>query len=587
MIRITQLYSNNNKIFEPIKFNDGINLILGEKVEKPKEETRKNKKTNGVGKSMSIEFINFALLKDEKDTRVLKIPLDKIPVNFIVKLDLVIDNRVITISRPWHEPDKPTVTTDGEVVPFNKVIDALSYLQTLFFANIEDVKYELPTFRELISLLIRDEDSEFKGILSCHDVSKRIPVNNLINTHLYFFDIDIAPVKEIKKIYSELDNKRATRSHLRSRLTDDGRKTMSEVKSEINSLERETEKSEIALDKFEAESLLTEHRNELASFDEEIVELRTKQVALRSEIKRIEAMPKVEVVDITDIEILYNKFQDGLGDKIGRSLKEVTEFKQKIEKYQKGLFQEKLALLKKESSDTLDRLNELDERRALLWSRIDNKGVLKDFKNSIAVFSEQKDRLSKNIAYLEEFDLTDRKMKRLELRKDNLFSEIDAQLFERDSVIKKFEKLLVLMHEFIMGNAEASFGIETVNKANNKSIIDIDLRIEDDGSHSVNRTKVFMYDIALMLDSFTRKRHPTFLVHDNIFDVDQDTLVQCLNYLDKAEKDGNEFQYILTLNRDKIESEERRNEINLDIDKHRVARFDRENTFLKFKYKEV
>ncbi len=143
------------------------------------------------------------------------------------------------------------------------------------------------------------------------------------------------------------------------------------------------------------------------------------------------------------------------------------------------------------------------------------------------------------------------------------------------------------MHEFIMGNAEASFDIETVNKANSKSIIDINLRIEDDGSHSVNRTKVFMYDIALMLDSFTRERHPTFLVHDNIFDVDQDTLVQCLNYLDKAEKDGNEFQYILTLNRDKIESEERRNEIKLDIDKHRVARFDRENTFLKFKYKEV
>ena len=29
---------------------------------------------------------------------------------------------------------------------------------------------------------------------------------------------------------------------------------------------------------------------------------------------------------------------------------------------------------------------------------------------------------------------------------------------------------------------------------------------------------------------------PLFLVHDNIFDVDQDTLVQCLNYIYKQEE---------------------------------------------------
>ena len=195
--------------------------------------------------------------------------------------------------------------------------------------------------------------------------------------------------------------------------------------------------------------------------------------------------------------------------------------------------------------------------------------------------------MSKNIAYLEEHELTDRKIKRLELRKDNLFSDIDAQLFEKQNIIKQFEKFLVLMHEFIMGDAEASFDIETVNTKGSKSIIDIDLRIEDDGSHSVDRTKVFMYDVALMLNDFTKKLHPSFLIHDNIFDVDQDTLVQCLNYLDKAEKDGNDFQYILTLNRDKIESEERREEISLDIDKHKVATFNRQETFLKFKYKEM
>lgn len=84
----------------------------------------------------------------------------------------------------------------------------------------------------------------------------------------------------------------------------------------------------------------------------------------------------------------------------------------------------------------------------------------------------------------------------------------------------------------------------------------------------------------------TRKRHSLFLVHDNIFDVDQDTLVQCLNYVYKLEEYFPDFQYILTLNRDKIEEEERRNKINMDIDEHEVAVFTKVSKFLKRNYQE-
>jgi len=93
--------------------------------------------------------------------------------------------------------------------------------------------------------------------------------------------------------------------------------------------------------------------------------------------------------------------------------------------------------------------------------------------------------------------------------------------------------------------------------------------------------------MALLFNDNTRKRHPLFLVHDNIFDVDQDTLVQCLNYLNKQEEKYQDFQYILTLNRDKIENEERIKLINMDIDSHRVAVYTKENKFLKKDYQEI
>ncbi|MCS6066847.1 AAA family ATPase [Klebsiella variicola subsp. variicola] len=66
MIRINKLYSEPLS-FEPIEFKEGINLILGESDES-------SNKTNGVGKSLLIEFINFGLMKDYSRSRLSKNP---------------------------------------------------------------------------------------------------------------------------------------------------------------------------------------------------------------------------------------------------------------------------------------------------------------------------------------------------------------------------------------------------------------------------------------------------------------------------------------------------------------------------------
>ena len=142
------------------------------------------------------------------------------------------------------------------------------------------------------------------------------------------------------------------------------------------------------------------------------------------------------------------------------------------------------------------------------------------------------------------------------------------------------------IHEAVMGNRECSFEIKAKQSGQSKTPIEITLRIFDDGSHSVNRTKVFIYDMALMFNEYTQNRHPMFLVHDNIFDVDQDTLVQCLNYAYRKEEHCSGFQYILTLNRDKIENEERRKLITMDVDAHEVATFTKVRKFLKKDYQE-
>ena len=94
-IRINKLSSENN-IFDEIIFHDGINLILGEKYD---DSTSQGRKTNGVGKSMSVEFLGFGLLCEYEKSRISKIPVEILPEDEDIILEIRIGEEDIVIRR--------------------------------------------------------------------------------------------------------------------------------------------------------------------------------------------------------------------------------------------------------------------------------------------------------------------------------------------------------------------------------------------------------------------------------------------------------------------------------------------------------
>jgi uncharacterized protein YydD (DUF2326 family) len=158
---------------------------------------------------------------------------------------------------------------------------------------------------------------------------------------------------------------------------------------------------------------------------------------------------------------------------------------------------------------------------------------------------------------------------------------LQSQIHSQKNVIDDFQKTILSIHEYVQGNKLASFQIKNTNK---KQVIEIIMRIDSDGSHSVEREKVFIYDIALLLNQHTQKKHPGFLIHDNIFDVDQDTLIKSIKFLEDRALFGS-TQYILTINSDRLELEGN-NSLN-DITPYVRARFTKQNRFLKTKYQET
>ncbi|MFR8522567.1 DUF2326 domain-containing protein [[Ruminococcus] torques] len=577
-IRLNRLYSESN-IFEEISFHDGVNIILGEKYD---DSSVKGRKTNGVGKSMSIEFLDFGFLNDYEKSRIAKIPKEVFPLEENVILDLDIGDEAITIKRNRKQADQPVIIREGRTVSFDKLQDAREYLTGLIFPKLNGKK--VPSFRNLFSILMRDERSEFTDIIKCHDLTKKIPDD--LSAHLFLLGFSLEAYKNTLETIKEIEAVNTVIAKDKKELTQEGKKKISDVKAELNALEDELQKLEDAIESFKTNETFDSMEADLIELEDLLDQLRKRQKALRYDYEKIRKMPKPEQIDDREIELVYNQFKSELGNAVVKSLNEVVGFKNKIEEFQRTLVNQKAKELESQLKSIAEQIRVLDDEYSEKLKVIDKKGVLKNLKVSLKIYEAKKDSISHTKFLFDQYEKNEKKKRMLNLQKTQQLMEIDSEIEQKKEIMDDFIDTILEIHESIMGNKECSFSLQTVDKARKKTPVELTLRIYDDGSHSVDRTKVFIYDMALLFNQYTRDRHPLFLVHDNIFDVDQDTLVQCLNYIYKQEEQYQDFQYILTLNRDKIENEEQRKLIQMDIDEHQVAVFTKEKKFLGRNYQE-
>lgn len=577
-IRLNRLYSESN-IFEEISFHDGVNIILGEKYD---DSSVKGRKTNGVGKSMSIEFLDFGFLNDYEKSRIAKIPKEVFPLEENVILDLDIGDEAITIKRNRKQADQPVIIREGRTVSFDKLQDAREYLTGLIFPKLNGKK--VPSFRNLFSILMRDERSEFTDIIKCHDLTKKIPDD--LSAHLFLLGFSLEAYKNTLETIKEIEAVNTVIAKDKKELTQEGKKKISDVKAELNALEDELQKLEDAIESFKTNETFDSMEADLIELEDLLDQLRKRQKALRYDYEKIRKMPKPEQIDDREIELVYNQFKSELGNAVVKSLNEVVGFKNKIEEFQRTLVNQKAKELESQLKSIAEQIRVLDDEYSEKLKVIDKKGVLKNLKVSLKIYEAKKDSISHTKFLFDQYEKNEKKKRMLNLQKTQQLMEIDSEIEQNKEIMDDFIDTILEIHESIMGNKECSFSLQTVDKARKKTPVELTLRIYDDGSHSVDRTKVFIFDMALLFNQYTRDRHPLFLVHDNIFDVDQDTLVQCLNYIYKQEEQYQDFQYILTLNRDKIENEEQRKLIQMDIDEHQVAVFTKEKKFLGRNYQE-
>lgn len=578
MFRIHRL-SSEPECFDPVNFHSGVNLILGERTEKDPQ----GRKVNGVGKSVCIEFLHFSLCRVFTETRVSKIPEDALPSNLVVILDLTVGKERLQIRRSIANPNQPTIIkSDGSEIVFEKLDDATDYLGSLLFEN--HVNSGQLSFRRLMSLLMRDERSGFKSYINPYDIVRRSPDD--IAPHLYLMGIELNTYQRLMDTIERLDRQSKLLKELKHAVTNGNEIKIQDVPTKLNEERQATRKIEEALSTLRADPAFEEVETELIQIENDLQRLRAERKSLSFQIDQIRSIPLPERIDATDLKIVFDRVKSGLGELVEKSLDQAKQFKSEIERFQQALRQEELQELETRRRIVSAEIKALSDKHADLTRQTDRQGVLSELTNGLEVATRRSDEYHRlNSQYKLYLD----KLKEVENIKNDRSNDLHALtevLDANNEVQQSFNDTVVAIHERIMQSSRASFRVELSGKVTSKRPLTFDLRIQDDGSNSIDRDRVFIYDFALMFDPICRENHPGFLVHDNILEVDQDTLTQCLNFVHEQMEAGNDFQYILTLNREGIVGEEKNRGIKLDINAAKCASFTKSSQFLKKRYQE-
>lgn len=570
MLQIRKLYTEP-ELIDPVEFYSGLNCIFGEKDDS-------SSKNNGVGKSLCIEFIDFALLKLKGHSRVSKIPKENLPIDTKICLDILINNIKCTIKRSIAEHENPLIIYDSSEINFVKLDDAILFLTEKLFG---DDKLDRPGFREILAPLIRDEKSEFKSLTGCFDTDLRIPDN--YTPHLFFLGIKIDLYKSIKENIKELDNLSNEIKRIEENVLLLRRKKIADARSDMNELDNEVAMISSNIEKLENSASFEIVRDNLLKFEEEIEKFRRKKSLLKNSLSKLK--PVSEKVEIESVEIkdFYNQLKLGLGDLVSKDLEEVLGFKRKIEQFQNHLLVERKETLSAELKFVDDNLRILDKQYSDSLKILDKEGGLKNLKQTYSAFQAKSDELGQLRSFIARYDDLIAQKQKAKSEKEAKILELQGSITTAREIIKSFEQTILNIHDFIQGNRKASFDIKPTSK---KQVVEIIMRIDDDGSHSVDREKVFIYDFSLLTNKFTSQRHLGLLIHDNIFEVDQDTMGNSLKYLVEEVRLSDKQQYILTLNSDRLESFQDESWYET-LDGTVRARYTKAHRFLKVKYQQT
>ena len=529
-MKLIQLSSSDIR-FKPINFEDGLNIIVGQKILK----NDKKKTSNGIGKSLSLICIDYLLGKgtQSKEIKRLKAILEKeqIILSLIFEHNGVTYNIKKSHNKAWLDD-----------VLYEKDSDYIKFLNTL----VRDY-----SFRNIFSRFFRTDKSSYNEAIKQVSSEKSYD-NNLINSYLLGLNLEFLAKKKLLKEKS--DRLKVLIKELNELQKSIDKEKEIEFEEKLTKIEKDLATFEIAEDfnqlKDEADILTSEIqqiRNKITYFNREI---RNKNLIISSN-NQLD-------IDVDKIASMYEEAKFFLGEDTLAHINAVKDFHETLfnNKKKKALLD--IERYEKDIKILNDNEKLKDKRRSEIFKYLENKGALEEY-HSLNI---EKDRLK---TYLEEIQRNQKSLKSFKKEQADIKIEIDQfkrELIELEDKIKdRIEFLKKAFREISEEHYEDKPGlldIEINDDFKTDRLYNIEPIIKGDSSDGINEMKIFVYDMLIY------KLNPDLIGligHDNrLFDmVDERQIAKAFTYVNNNLK-----QYICSISDTKFEEAQKHCEIDLN-----------------------
>ena len=532
-MKLSKIYSNQDRKFKPIFFNMGLNFIYGD-VRYPE-----NKKldSHNLGKTTLARLLDFMLLAKRNNKSFLFANYD-IFESFVFFLEVRLsENNYLTIRRSVSDSSKISFFTHQEAnqnyiskpdrewnhfdLPFDR---AKAYLDSkLNLTAIKDWPY-----RKLISYLIRTQD-DFRQVFQLSSqqrgkdadwkpyMADLLGFNGELARQRYQVSKQCDDIKREIKEHQDFDEKNASEALSKT----DGRlllrnQELMELEQFINGFNFNE------IDKQTIEQLV-------ADIDEQIIHLNMKEYSLKNSIYHIQQSFSEDNIkfDPKEVRQLFDEVSVLFSEQVNKDFEQLITFNRAITKERNSYLTQELIENQQELASTQEELKALNEERAKQLQFLQENELIDKFKesnNRIAKVQAHIINLTHQKQKIEKILELQKQQRTLRLLLDDIEDKMQNNVAEvNNSKDNTFSKIRLYFNEIISKvlnkrgeinvylNKEGNFEFQAEYQDNSG------VNTSESKGNTYQRLLCIAFDLAVTRAYFGRN-FPTFIYIDGVFD---------------------------------------------------------------------
>jgi len=523
-MKLVQLYAN--KSFKHIKFNDGLNLVLG----KVSQRNDLNRDSHNLGKTTLIEVIDFMLLKGISDGDIFKTYKEKF-AGYVFYLELLLNSgKFLTIRREIDSPTRISfkVTSVSTYllnnIQWDKSNIAMDNARKALDDYLEYNVIQQWDYRKSVTYFLRSQ-KDYSDIFQLSKFSK----GQDVYWKPFMFDLLGFNGELLKQKYEtdkQIDDQKTFINQIKKQLSVDADE-IDKIKGAIELKRDEQSTLQIQIDNFNFYQQERNLNKELVEeIESKIAELNSAEYNMEFDLEKAKQSFSQKVsFDIEQLKNIYEESKIFFPNNLVKDYKALEDFNKKITKERDKFLEEKIILLTKQLKDTRLSLSQYNERRNQVLSVLQDKDSFKKFKTyqiDLTKIEGEISRLEEKLKNIDNIANLNDNIEKLNASLDVLIKMIKSQIASNDNKIyQEIRRRLNNIFKYIFNTPAIIF-----MRQNNQGNVDFRVEVTKDNeldvtAESKGNTYLKMlctsFDLAVLL-AYHKNSFYRFVYHDGVIE---------------------------------------------------------------------